>query len=430
MSVTSLKHSTSVENRSLELAHQEELMEKLCKTRDLAQHQPSDDIELTKKTELTTELVLPRNDLESKLSTIWQEVLSTSDISIHSDFFALGGSSLLAVFIVARIRGELDLELPVRDFFANPTIATQATHISSLLKKPDDNHEAVDVNKQLDASNQNSIALRKRLPKIEPSYFNDAEERLFGMHYRPQQDQQTQSHAILICHPLGHEYSRAYRNLQQFSLNLSKAGFNVFRFDYVGTGNSSGNSGDPLTSDYINNIKVAAEHLRQQSNCEKLSIVALRMGAPLAVSANINNLENLILWDPVVKGSHYINLLQGFQDKMLSMLERFRVKRRPSNAQQLYGYAMSDQQRESLVNLELPCLRALIKSENRPNKLVMVTSSAYQRNEPSRLDLLNHCQHFATKDEIHWHDRLYADSAFSSPQAFKSMMSVLIGEQL
>ena len=371
------------------------------------------------------DVVLPRNDLESKLANIWQEVLNISEVSIHSDFFALGGSSLLAVCIVSRILGDLNLELPVRDFFANPTIATQATHISSLLKQPND-----EENNQIDDSHQNSLALRKRLPQIEASYFDSAEERLFGIHYRPQKAQQSQSHAVLICHPLGHEYSRAYRNLQQFSLHLSQAGFNIFRFDYAGTGNSSGSSQDAIASDYINDIRTTADYIRQHSQCKKLSIIALRMGAPLAVSANVKDLENLILWDPVVEGSHYINLLQEFHNKALSKLERFRMKRKPSEVQQLYGYAMSQKQRQSLSELQLPCLRALNRTGNSPEKIVMITSSTYQSSEPCRLDLLEHCLHFATKDEIQWHDRLYAESAFSSPEAFKTMMNVLKGEQL
>jgi hypothetical protein len=43
--------------------------------------------------------------------------------------------------------------------------------VDEQLKQPDDNDEVVEVNKQTDASSQNSIALRKRLPQIEPSYF-------------------------------------------------------------------------------------------------------------------------------------------------------------------------------------------------------------------------------------------------------------------
>lgn len=372
--------------------------------------------------------VMPRNDLEQRLASIWQDVLNLPAVGIHDDFFALGGSSLLAVGIVSRIIGDLKLELPVRDFFANPTIATQARHISSLLSQESQGN-AVESGTQ-ENPDQDSIELRKRQPQIQPVYFSRDEERLFGMHYKPQMHQQSRSHAVLICHPLGHEYSRAYRNLQQFSLHLGQAGFDAFRFDYVGTGNSSGNSGDAVAADYIADIKAASAYIRKQSQCNKLSIIALRMGAPLAVSADIDNLENLILWDPVIKGSHYVQLLQGFHEAALSKLERFRVKRKFSEPSQLYGYAMNQQQLESLKRLEMPFLEPLGTNTNGPKKQIMLSSAEYQRNEPGRSDLLDNCQVFTTHDEIQWHDRLYAESAFSSPEAFKVMMGLLKGEQV
>jgi amino acid adenylation domain-containing protein len=378
----------------------------------------------TSDTASNTVKVLPRNDLEKKLVSIWQEVLNFPDVGIHDDFFALGGSSLLAVGIVSRIVGDLKLELPVRDFFANPTIATQARHIHSFLDQG-----TSDQARLKDQEIQDSLTLRQRLPIIEPVYIECGNERLFGVHYKPQNNQQSQSHAVLICPPLGHEYSRSHRNLQQLALQLGQAGFDSFRFDYTGTGNSSGSTGEALASDFINNIKTAAGFFKEHSQCQKLSIIAMRMGTPLAVSADIQNIENLILWDPIVKGSNYINLLEGFHDAALSKLERFRVKRKRSAIHQLYGYAMSQQQKESLLSLEMPPIKAAHGSTNCPNSQVLITSANYQRHEPGRLDLLDNFQLFNTSDEIRWHDRLYADSAFSSPESFNIMMKVLKGAQ-
>ena len=375
----------------------------------------------TSQTAVDADTVLPRNDLERQLADIWQEVLNLNQVGIHSDFFALGGSSLLAVGIVSRIIGDLKLELPVRDFFANPTIATQARHINSLLHP----NGAQDK----DSSEQDSIELRKRLPELKPCYFERDEHRLFGMHYPPSDANKAQSHAVLICHPLGHEYSRAYRNLQQFALHLSQAGFDTFRFDYVGTGNSSGNSEEALANDYASDVKAAADYIRQQSQCQKLSVIGLRMGATLAVSAEIPNIENLILWDPVVRGENYIELLQGFHNAALNKFERFRVKRKPSDIPQLYGYAMSQEQRSSLINFKMQALTSVNEVCTNANTQTMITSASYQRNEPGRSDLLDHCQHYATSDEIQWHDRHYANSAFSSPEAFQIMMEVLEGEK-
>jgi amino acid adenylation domain-containing protein len=377
-----------------------------------------------KNTVTNADKILPRNDLEKKLVSIWQMVLNLPEIGVHDDFFALGGSSLLAVGIVSCIVADLNLELPVRDFFANPTIATQARHINGLLKLESGQQIASD-----DQASQDSLTLRQRLPQIEPVYIKRDNERIFGVHYRPQNNQQFQSHAVLICPPLGHEYSRSHRNLQQLALNLGQAGFNSFRFDYIGTGNSSGSAGKALESDYIDNIRAAAEYIRANSQCQKLSIIAIRMGTPLAVSADISNLENLILWDPVVKGSHYINLLEGFHDAALSNLERFRIKRKPSATSELYGYSMSLEQKENLLKIEMPFIKAINNGSDTPRKQVLITSENYQLNEPGRPDLLDNCESLNTSDEIHWHNRMYSESAFSSPQTFKGIIEVLAGEQ-
>ena len=118
----------------------------------------------------------------------------------------------------------------------------------------------------------------------------------------------------------------------------------------------------------------------------------MRMGTPLAVSADIPNLENLILWDPIIKGSHYIKLLEGFHDAALSKLERFRIKRKRSATPQLYGYAMNDKQKESLIKLEMPFIKAAKSSIHCSRHQALITSANYQRNEPGRPDLLDNCQ--------------------------------------
>ena len=368
-----------------------------------------------------TDRVLPRDDLEKRLASIWLEFLSASEISIHCDFFALGGSSLLAVGIVSRISDEFNLDLPVRDFFANPTITTQARHIRQLLEIDNDSVET-------DNLDQESIDLRNRLPQIQPVYFDCQKERLFGMHYKPRQNQESRSHAVLICHPLGHEYSRSYRNLQQFSLHLTKAGFDIFRFDYAGTGNSSGKPEEAETSDYIQNINTAAQYIRQKSQSKKLSVIAVRMGAPLVVQADIDELENLILWDPVVSGSNYISLLHEFHNAALSKLERYRVKRKVSALPQLFGFATSQSQESDLNKLVMPEFETNDARITSVNATVLVTSASYPDNEPEVAHLAKQCRHFSTKDEIQWHDRLYTESAFSSPEAFQVMMDVLKGE--
>lgn len=68
----------------------------------------------------------PRNELESQLVEIFQELLSVSHLSIHDNFFALGGNSLRATQLVSRLQQILNLEVPVRTLFESPTVAKLA----------------------------------------------------------------------------------------------------------------------------------------------------------------------------------------------------------------------------------------------------------------------------------------------------------------
>jgi amino acid adenylation domain-containing protein len=68
----------------------------------------------------------PRDILEQKLVSIWQEILKVHPIGVEDDFFLLGGHSLLAVRLMAWIEQELGQHLPMATLFKGPTIAQLA----------------------------------------------------------------------------------------------------------------------------------------------------------------------------------------------------------------------------------------------------------------------------------------------------------------
>ncbi|MFF5448536.1 amino acid adenylation domain-containing protein [Streptomyces sp. NPDC012888] len=68
----------------------------------------------------------PRDATESGLAAIWAEFFPGAEFGVHSDFFALGGNSLLAVRLMAEVRERLGCSLPLSTLFARPTIALLA----------------------------------------------------------------------------------------------------------------------------------------------------------------------------------------------------------------------------------------------------------------------------------------------------------------
>ncbi len=70
------------------------------------------------------EYIAPRNEIELKLADIWAEVLrrENKDIGIDHGFFQLGGHSLKATVMVARLYKELKVRLPLVEIFRSGTI--------------------------------------------------------------------------------------------------------------------------------------------------------------------------------------------------------------------------------------------------------------------------------------------------------------------
>ncbi len=65
----------------------------------------------------------PRDAAERRVVEILGELLRLETVGIHDSFFDLGGDSLLATHLVARLHRELGAELSLRDIFESPTAA-------------------------------------------------------------------------------------------------------------------------------------------------------------------------------------------------------------------------------------------------------------------------------------------------------------------
>jgi acyl carrier protein len=75
------------------------------------------------ETKRETEYVAPRNVIEEAVAGIWKEILGVQQVSIHDNFFNVGGHSILAMRLLSRLRETFRVQLSVRNFFGLATVA-------------------------------------------------------------------------------------------------------------------------------------------------------------------------------------------------------------------------------------------------------------------------------------------------------------------
>ena len=72
-----------------------------------------------------------RTDIETRLSSIWQEVLEHDRVSIDDNFFDIGGHSLSGMRVLARMRRDFQVDIPISSLFNKPTIAELAVEVEA-----------------------------------------------------------------------------------------------------------------------------------------------------------------------------------------------------------------------------------------------------------------------------------------------------------
>jgi phthiocerol/phenolphthiocerol synthesis type-I polyketide synthase E len=94
---------------------------------------------------LTCPWVAPRSAAERRLAGLWESMLGISGLGVDDPFVELGGNSLLALQLVARIRQSFGVDLPANEVLENPTIAALAARLTAPAPAPADTAAAAAV---------------------------------------------------------------------------------------------------------------------------------------------------------------------------------------------------------------------------------------------------------------------------------------------
>lgn len=217
---------------------------------------------------------------------------------------------------------------------------------------------------------------------MQPFYFGTSQEQLFGVYHAPE-GRAVRNGAVLLCHPLGHEYLRAHRAFRNLAATLASQGFHVLRFDYFGTGDSSGDAEQTTVARCLADLADAIQELKDISGASKVSLVGLRLGATFAAFASVNrrDIDRIVLWDPVSDGKAYVNDLLTLHRSWLE------DRLGPSAAaecrdRELIGLPLTDTIRRELEAAKLAPLPALGAS-----RVYLIVSEAHMRYRPLYVDL-------------------------------------------
>lgn len=207
-----------------------------------------------------------------------------------------------------------------------------------------------------------------------PLFFGSSGRALFGIYHQPA-PHNVRDAGIVLCYPGPQEYMRSHWAFRRLAGILSKSGFHVLRFDYFGTGDSSGETTEGNISQWKRDVGTAARELADMSGAKRLSMVGGRLGAVLAAQATLEgiHLKNLVLWDPVVIGKEYIAELRALHQDLFPGTDGGFTK---EGVTELLGYPFPAQVMSEIEEVNLlthpPCMAEkvfLVISEERAEYL-------------------------------------------------------------
>ena len=163
---------------------------------------------------------------------------------------------------------------------------------------------------------------------------------------------------VLLLQPGVHEYERAHWAFRSLASSLAARGHHVLRFDYRGTGDSAGEPEEATVEACVEDARTAWQELREVPGVRRASIVGMRLGAAIATmacspavdrAAAAVSADDVVLWEPVVRGMKYLAELEALDASM--RLRLLHPARRPVG--ELAGFSFPPQVRASVARVDV-----------------------------------------------------------------------------
>ena len=156
----------------------------------------------------------------------------------------------------------------------------------------------------------------------EPFNFGDPQRSLFGLRHPAEVVSRS---GMLVCAPLLQEGIRCQRALWSLGQALAVQGVEVMRFDWHGSGDSSGDSIDMELPGLVRDIATANEFLKRTKSLVNARILGLRSAAvPVLLHAASSSVPvEIVLWAPVLDGRVLVAAWQAQHRRQLQGAGRF-----------------------------------------------------------------------------------------------------------
>ncbi|OBA30837.1 alpha/beta hydrolase [Gordonia sp. 852002-51296_SCH5728562-b] len=159
--------------------------------------------------------------------------------------------------------------------------------------------------------------------------------------------------AALICPPLGKEHNHTARGFKRLAEKLAAERIATLRFNYAGTGESSGSQTDPDAVDHWDTSITRCMNYLNDLGFPSPAVVAHRSGALLATNnSRVRTTSRaLALWDPVDRGRVFVRTQQMLYAAISEGPEDVAVE--PEHLTQLAGLSLHKQAARTLSRLTI-----------------------------------------------------------------------------
>jgi amino acid adenylation domain-containing protein len=246
----------------------------------------------------------PRTAMEQALARVWCELLGLRAVGRGDNFFDLSGNSLLAIEVAARMEKLTGVRVSA--------VATASQTLMQWAATYDPVPET-----------RSDSAAAPETAGMQPFFLGPTDRQLWCVYHAPEPRTSPRG-GVVLCQPFGWEYYTCHHCCRSLAKQLAQAGFAVLRFDYFGTGDSSGACEEGQVEIWLDNIRAAVQELERRGHACR-ALVGLRFGATMAAlfGAARGGLPAMVLWEPVSDGDRHLKDLQLKQEEDLRGAEVF-----------------------------------------------------------------------------------------------------------